>query len=290
MLSCLHPFAARGAALNRAVEVWLADPALLAAECQAQRACLSRAELQRLDSLHFPRDRTLYLASHVLLRHLLSLYQPHDPADWVFETTPQGRPELVQPMAAPENRLRFSLSHTRGLIAVAVARGWAVGVDVERPRTRLDVAALAPLLLAPAEKTWFAQVEPAGREAAFLHLWTLKEALLKACGAGIGTDLAYIALLHSVHDAQVVITRSRHLACYPEWSVVFGSAEGGCALAVAAHGRLCTSPQAAVERRRLAVFDLRQPQVPLQGRSLCNARLLPVKAASTTSARPLVPA
>jgi 4'-phosphopantetheinyl transferase len=291
VLNCLRPFAQRGLALNRSVEVWLADPDALADECLAQRCCLSSAERQRLEGLHFQRDRMLYLASHVFLRQLLCLYQPNEPAEWHFEAGPHGRPLIVQPLEAPGLRLHFSLSHTHGLIAVAVARGWEVGVDVERARDDTDLDLVCEALLAGPEKLWFPRIAPASRASAFASLWTLKEALLKACGAGIGEDLGKLALLHSLDDPCVVITRSRHLATYPEWSVVFGTAPGGHALALAAHGRLTTAAEAPpAGRRRVAVFDLRQADVDPRGAKLCNAVLLPVKAASTAPARTLVPA
>lgn len=290
MLNCLRPFARRGPALYRSVEVWLADADALSAECTELQRCLSPAERLRLEALYFPRDRTLYLASHVFLRHLLCLYQSNDPADWQFESSAEGRPEIVQPLDRPAERLRFSLSHTHGLIAVALARGWHVGVDVERAREGTNFDIITPSLLAGSEKSWFSQIAPAAREAAFVSLWTMKEALLKACGAGIGEDLDKVALLHSLHDPRVIITRSRHLACSPNWNLAFGTAEGGYALAVAAQGRLSIAASASAERRRIVVFDLRRPATDLQGAELSNAVLLPVKVASTTPARTLVPA
>jgi 4'-phosphopantetheinyl transferase len=290
MLNCLRPFARRGPALYRSVEVWLADPEALADECQSLQRCLSPSERQRLDGLHFPRDRRLYLAAHVFLRHLLCVYQPNDPADWQFELGARGRPEIAQPLEELAARLRFSLSHTHDLIAVAVARGWAVGVDVESARVDTDFDILAPSLLAGSEKIWFPQIAAVARESAFASLWTMKEALLKACGAGIGEDLGKVALLHSLQDPRVIITRSHHLASAPEWSVAFGTAEGGHAVAVAAHGRLSIAANAAVDRRRVAVFDLRRASIELHGDALCNAVLLPVKAASMAPARTPVPA
>ncbi len=290
VLNRLRSLGQRGLALNRSVEVWLVDPDAFADESLPCRRCLSPAERQRLDGLHFQRDRKLYFAAHVFLRHLLCLYQPNDPADWQFEASSRGRPEILQPLEPAAARLRFSLSHTQGLIAVAVARGWEVGVDVERRRADIDFATLVPSLLAGPEKTWFHGIAPAARDAAFVSLWTLKEALLKACGAGVGEDLCNIALLHSLHDPRVIISRSRHLASYPDWTVAFGEAEGRFALAVAAHGRLSTAPNASVDRRRLAVFDLRRPGIDPQGSALVNAVLLPVKAGSAAPARSLIPA
>jgi len=74
---------------------------------------LSDEERQRLTRFHFERDRVLFLVAHALLRITLSRYANIDPRAWQFRTGSYGRPEI----ADPRSRLRFSLSHTRGLAA-----------------------------------------------------------------------------------------------------------------------------------------------------------------------------
>ena len=264
--------------MNRAVELWLVAPEAIETADAASRRCLSPSERARWHSLRFERSRQLYGAAHVFLRHVLCLYQNNDPADWRFEGGPLERPELVQPRTPPAECLRFSLSHTEGLIAVAVARGWRVGVDVEHARADLDLDLLAPSLLTPSECAWFDRLQPALRGPAFLTLWTLKESLLKACGVGLAEDLRSIALLDSLVKPRIVISRSRHLAgVYPTWNVALGQARGGHAIALAAQGRLSLVDGQPADRRRLAVFDLREPTVAPQGEPLDHALLLPVK-------------
>ncbi|HJV96408.1 MAG TPA: hypothetical protein VJ608_10250, partial [Albitalea sp.] len=160
MLKRLHSFARHRNVLERVVDVWLVDPAALQDPAHAQAGCLDDAERQRLASLRFERDRALYQAAHVFLRHVLSLYRPAvPPSQWHFDTAAHGRPEVggwagERGSAAPP-RLRFSLSHTDGLVAVAVTHDWDIGVDVERERADLDLAVIAPALLAGPEHQWF---------------------------------------------------------------------------------------------------------------------------------------
>lgn len=71
-----------------------------------------------------------------------------------------------------------SWSHTRGVVAAAAARARAVGVDVERPRGQAPDAAVLEAAVTPGEaREVLAASDP---EAAFLVLWTRKEALVKA--------------------------------------------------------------------------------------------------------------
>lgn len=95
--------------------------------------------------------------------------------------TPGGRPEVY----APDGRtLAVSVSHVDGLVVVAARPGGPVGVDVERRRP-LPALALAERWYDPAEVAWLRARDPAGRELDFLRLWTAKEAVGKALGAGL---------------------------------------------------------------------------------------------------------
>lgn len=101
-----------------------------------------------------------------------------DPRELRVERGANGRPEV------PGSGVQVSLSHTRGAVAVAAGVGVAVGVDVEVVRT-VPVERLARRWLAPGEARWLAGREAGERSAAFLGLWTQKEALGKAIGRGL---------------------------------------------------------------------------------------------------------
>ena len=127
--------------------------------------------------------RRQHLAGRALVRTTLSRYADVEPHRWRFRTGPQGKPQIAGPAAAPP--LRFNLSHTRGLVACVVTLGLDAGVDVERPARRLsDPLALARHGFAPAERRALEAVDGAARRELFCRLWTLKEAYVKARGAG----------------------------------------------------------------------------------------------------------
>ena len=65
------------------------------------------------------------------MRTTLSRYGTTAPRDWRFVTNAHQCPSVDDSQAGSPS-LQFNLSHTDGLIALAVARGVRVGVDVER--------------------------------------------------------------------------------------------------------------------------------------------------------------
>ncbi|WP_189280263.1 4'-phosphopantetheinyl transferase family protein [Streptomyces atratus] len=104
-----------------------------------------------------------------------------EPAD-AFRLTyePGGRPRLAGAAAPPH----VSISHGRGVWAVALGTTGPVGVDVEAVRP-VPALRMAGRWLDAAAADWLARVPPAARPAAFLWLWTQKEAIGKARGRGL---------------------------------------------------------------------------------------------------------
>lgn len=149
---------------------------------------LSAAELRRAASFARPADRAAYATAHTALRQLLGGYLDRPPAALAFVREPcpgcagpHGRPAVIQAGGGPP--LHFSLAHSRGLIAVAVAPR-VIGVDVERLPSPETVEACARALH-PGEQAELAAAPPGERRAHFGRLWTRKEAYLKALGTGL---------------------------------------------------------------------------------------------------------
>src|SRR5262245_43598566 len=90
---------------------------------------------------------------------------------------PDGRPCIASGRAV-------SISHGRGVVAVAVADAGLLGVDVERVRP-LPALALAERWFADGDAAWVAEQPEGVRATAFLWLWTQREAIGKARGLGL---------------------------------------------------------------------------------------------------------
>ena len=143
---------------------------------------LSADEVQRAGRFVAEADRSVFIASHALLRLSLSRLADVAPDRWTFETGPHGKPEIAG--AEGSLGLRISLSHTRGCAACAVSNGGPVGVDVERSNRKPPLR-ISETCFAPAEREALAALPEADRGGRFFEHWTLKEAFLKAVGLGL---------------------------------------------------------------------------------------------------------
>jgi 4'-phosphopantetheinyl transferase len=162
--------------------VWWARP-VAPADAGRLADLLDAHEHARLDRFRRAADRARYLAAHALTRLVLGAATGQEAAALEFDRTcrcgqQHGKPALP---GGPG----FSLTHAGGLVGVAVHAG-PVGLDVEEVRALTDLPALAAHVCSPAET--------AADPASFFVLWTRKEALLKATGAGLSSPMAAITL------------------------------------------------------------------------------------------------
>ncbi len=187
------------------VHVWLTtpetitDPALLA----TYMAWMNPEEAARQARFLFDRHRHQFLVARALVRSTLSRYAALAPADWRFVNNAWGRPDIDPGHGL--GGLCFNLSHTDGLVAVAVARAevearpatpdparraWPeLGVDVEDTWRRSHTDQIAEHFFAPAEVAALRALPQARQHARFFELWTLKEAYIKARGMGLAISL-----------------------------------------------------------------------------------------------------
>jgi 4'-phosphopantetheinyl transferase len=166
---------------------------------QAHQACfgtLSPAEKQRAECFVFDRHRRQYIFAHGLLRLALSSFVPQiEPSDWSFVTDRYGRPFIAAPAIA--RTVYFSLSHTEGCVACAVSDCEAVGIDVEQIQERRSLFTIARSNFSSEEIDALRGLPPSDLVDRFFDYWTLKEAYLKARGAGLNFPLNQFSILIS---------------------------------------------------------------------------------------------
>ncbi|MGA8746800.1 MAG: 4'-phosphopantetheinyl transferase superfamily protein [Solirubrobacterales bacterium] len=146
---------------------------------------LPPAERERAERLLHPLSRARWSASRWALRQVLARYLDADPVTIELRPGERGKPALADPAAA----LRFNLSHSGGLVLIALTEGREVGVDIEWVDPRRNVIALANRGLPPAKSTAIRNAPPASRARAFHEAWARREALLKCLGSGLGGPL-----------------------------------------------------------------------------------------------------
>jgi 4'-phosphopantetheinyl transferase len=142
----------------------------------------------RANSFRTPGLRARFVAAHALVRTALSSYAPVAPEAWRIAPGPQGRPCLLD---SPID-LHFSLSHSEGHAAVAVAMGRSIGIDLEEIDATVDVLGIAGRFFTRTEQSMLRGCSGMERPERFTTLWTIKEAVLKARGADLASGLTTV--------------------------------------------------------------------------------------------------
>jgi 4'-phosphopantetheinyl transferase len=169
---------------KRQVHVWswgLEAGPLGGSEAEAVLSDDEKARQQRFVS---PELRRRFLAAHAGLRLALGRHLDLDPRVLSFEANEFGKPRLKG-----GRPVHFNLSHSGDRAVLAVSDEAEVGIDLERirPIEHLD---LAKRYFHPNEVTAIAGPRDlAEQRRAFFLIWTLKEAVVKATGAGLSTPL-----------------------------------------------------------------------------------------------------
>src|SRR5579862_5158440 len=124
----------RRAIANEEVHIWRA---VFGAGSLAQEEELDEQERRRATQFHFAKDRIFYIQAHSMVRKVLSAYTGLAPHRIDYEFGPHGKPSLT------EGSIRFNLSHSAGVAALAVTRNREIGLDVEQMRSDVEFLQIA---------------------------------------------------------------------------------------------------------------------------------------------------
>ena len=185
-------------------DVWLFRPS--SPEARAAAGHLTDDERERAGRIRRSEHRMRFSAVRGTLRTILSRYLDTAPLEIPIVYGPQGKPQLPPEAGSP---LRFNLSHSGALAAVAVTQDSEIGVDLELrvPRPRLPL--LVEALLARSERPWYLTLPPRERARAFFDLWSAKEACSKLIGRGLTMPFSAIALASpGATESEVAVTHS----------------------------------------------------------------------------------
>ncbi|GJG89249.1 4'-phosphopantetheinyl transferase [Gemmatimonadetes bacterium T265] len=199
------------------VHVWRVRLDVADAAPRLVRECadvLSAAERARAGRFHAAAHRDRFVVAHGVLRRVLGAYAGREPQALEFTTGLAGKPALADARAGDGGTIEFNLSHSADLAVVAVARGRAVGVDVEREDAAIEHESLSEHFFSPGECAELRAVGEAGRVAGFFAAWSRKEAYLKATGEGITNGLHHFDVsLAPGAPARLLEDRSDGSAC-----------------------------------------------------------------------------
>ena len=149
------------------VAVWfLRTEDVNAASLDEADAVLSPEETAHCDRLRVPSDGGLRRRAHAAAAHALAVRRIC--SEGVAVRAARRREAGARCRPGGLTPLEFSLTHTRGLVACAVARGASVGVDAERDRVIPDAQAIATRHFSPSEVFLLAERAPSEAAAMFL--------------------------------------------------------------------------------------------------------------------------
>ena len=166
------------------VAIWLAGPAGPGGVPEHLWTTLSTAERDRANRFIHAQDRTLFALTRAVLRSLLSAATRVPANKILFAEGPYGKPRL----AGTEGPL-FNVSHSGSWALIGLSDSRPVGVDIELMRRAGGELALARSFFSDAEYRALEGQRNGMMLQSFYKIWTCKEAVLKALGAGISEHL-----------------------------------------------------------------------------------------------------
>lgn len=164
---------------DRETHLWMVPFDALLMDSAGLSGWLSRAEQRRAAAMADPAAGRLFTLTRIALRGILAGHAGVPPTDIELAVESGGRPVIVG-----GDGWRFSVSHSRHVAVVAVART-DVGVDVEYVRQLRRPARTARRILHPETVAQLEAVPYERRTGVFLDAWTQREAHVKAVGGGL---------------------------------------------------------------------------------------------------------
>lgn len=189
----------------------------------AGRAGLDASERTRMAAFRLREDAVAYAAAHGALRLVLGSMLACAPVALEFRVDEYGKPLLRSSPGLRDEALRFSISHSSDLAAVAVSRH-AVGIDIEKMAWSEDLLDVARSSFAEEQLACLFAASGEHRKKLFFRYWTLGEALIKATGMGLNQNLKGFAF---TSDGPPRLTRLESGLGQPElWHFGLGVSDG----------------------------------------------------------------
>jgi 4'-phosphopantetheinyl transferase len=181
------------------------------------REVLSPGEIRQAASFHFQRDRDRWVIARGAIRHVLATYLKVSPHELRFQYGGHGKPDVMDAINQPG--LKFNLSHSGDFALAAVTRKVNVGVDVELIRPGVSCVEIAEEFFSPRDVRKLKQLTPGQQVEVFFECWTLKEAYLKACGAGLSVRLDSFDVVRESEDLPGLLAVAQQSGEVEHWKM-----------------------------------------------------------------------
>lgn len=212
------------------IHVWAVSVGADVDEAESLVSSLSQHEQHRASRMRQVDARQAFIVGRARVRRILSGYIGQPPHELDVVARVDDKPTLA---GAPP-WFDFSFSRCEGLHVCAVGRNRRIGVDVERIGEGRDADRIAATFFSRDDAAWLAAQAADLRPEAFAHLWTKKEAFVKAIGTGLAIPLDGVRVPHA-GDGPVEVSAGG-LPAVSSWLVRAFTPAPGIAGAVAAEG------------------------------------------------------
>lgn len=204
------------------------------------RIHLNQQELIRADRFHFHKHQRRFTVARASLRLILAHYlQESSPDTLIFHENKYGKPELLHTPF-----LTFNLSHSKDWALLAIGCHYAVGIDLEFFSGR-SYLGIGQQLFSPEENRLLEQTPPSLQALSFFHIWSQKEAFIKACGMG----LSYPTHTFSVSPLPVDALMIEDTLHKTWWKMTSFMPEIACAAAICYHPNIETIRYISLKQR-----------------------------------------
>jgi phosphopantetheinyl transferase len=170
------------------IEVYFAETKDIITESKNLMNYADDKDKSASDRLHFEQDRNTHLFCHTLLRLIISEKLNTHPSEIMLIDDGKSKPYID---GFP---LFFNISHTRNAFALAFCDTNEVGIDLEEVNRELEFKSIIRRFFSASERTYILE-SPDDSINRFFLLWTRKEALLKAIGTGIISNLSQVEVV-----------------------------------------------------------------------------------------------
>ena len=172
---------------------------------KALEQLLDENERLKAFRFHYESDKLRYIVRHGILKNILSKYLCFNPEKIQFKYTSFGKPFLSS--SINKASYHFNITHSKRYALLAVTRNRSIGIDLEYMLPIINMDSMIKSFLSGEEYKIMSMLSPEDRFQRFYDLWTLKEAYLKATGAGLN-KIGDVGISFSMdHSAVSIIER-----------------------------------------------------------------------------------
>lgn len=161
---------------------------------------LNPEEIQRANRFRFALHRERFIVARGLLRNILSLYTAILPKEIHFSYNSYGKPYLVDNVLD----FKFNVSHSQDVAVYAITQSYEVGIDIEMIKNNYNDN-VAQRFFSKEEYNKLATLAQKEKIQGFYRIWSGKEAIIKASGAGLFVPLNDFSLSLDTHSQWIAL-------------------------------------------------------------------------------------